>query len=459
MYFHIVVLNGDIMEINGVRILDYETFDPKSPFDFKELLKIGEATEKLRSTIPPISKFLQYIDEKTATYVDEVLEEANTVPFPFTTKGTGQRVERFLKENGYNWMAIEDFTPEIMTLRNLNDGREHFVRQEYDKLWVKRRMNHYHKDMMVRGLRTYMATSMSSAFQTSGPNEGKLSPYQNLPKNLLKYDVAGSEGISQDEFKIHNNRSTPYIYYGSERGNSQSFLRAIESPMFFILGPRNLYKLDENGDPIAKYLKGKFIGYEEREITDEDWLLLVIPYTKNKPFVINQQVVRTSGRDKDYESYFAISMSDDFNNGGRSYSMNPFPNITYQKYIIRDYIHGYPMSSDAHERANEDGDEWYTEDAAKANEFVNRNFNYNYLQEMSGVYSRQHPLPNEKKKQFDLSTKRGQMYKSSTIKNLKQFGGYTPYNIYGVLMKTDESTERDYRLRQMGYGIINQTGF
>jgi hypothetical protein len=448
------------MEINGVRILDYETFDPQSPFDFKERLKIGEATEKLRSIVPPISKFLQYIDEKTVTYVDEVSEEANTEPYPFTTKGTGKSVEQFLKKNGYNWMAIEDFTPEIMTLRNLNDGSEHFVRKEYEKLWVKRRMNHYHKDMMVKGLRTYMATSMSSAFQTSGPNKGKLSPYQNLPKNLLKYDVAGSESISQDKFTHYDDRITSRINYGVDRGNSQSFLKAIESPMFFILGPNNLNKVGEGGIAIQKTDEnGTFIGYEQREIVDEDWLLLVIPYTKKKPFVINQQVVRTSGRSKDYESYFAISMSDEFTNGGRGYAMNPFPNITYQKYIIRDYLHGYPMSSNANDETDEDGNEWHITDAQKANEFVNRNFNYNYLQDMGGSFSRQHPLPNEKKKQFDLSTKRGQMYKSSTIKNLKDFGGYTPYTIYGVLMKTDELEETYYRLRQMGYGIINQTGF
>ena len=456
MYFHIVVLNGDIMEINGVRILDYETFDPKSPFDFKEPLKVGEATEKLRSTVPPISKFLQSIDEETAKYVEQLMKEAHTIPFPFTTKGTGKRVEQFLKENGYNWMAIEEFTPEIMTLRNLDDGREHFVRKEYDKSWIKRRMNHFHKDMVVQGLRTYTASSLSSAFSGYAPPKNVLSPYNNLLFTLLKYDVAGSEGISQDEFKIHNNRSTMPISYGVQRGNNKSFLTAIESPMFFILGPSNIIKQDENGQWVRKYDEtGREIGWEEREVADNEWLLLVFPYTKDKPFVINQQVVSSSGGYKDYESYFAISLKDQFNNGGRGRTW--FQCLSYQKYILNDLLQGYPMSSDADYEYNEENKLTYRGDIR--NRFLLRNLNYNYLQEMS-EYGKQYPNANTKKEQFNLATKRGRMYKSETIANLKTFNSSNSgLTIYGVLMKTDESEERDYRLRQIGYGIINQTGF
>ncbi len=421
--------------------------EPDSP------IVLSDKTTMLRKLAPSMSQWLESIDKLAKDRLQECLDRFPATSkniFPFSTEGTGERVESHLKQEGYNWVHIEDIFPTLEQPLLGELGYSAGIVGGYSKLSVKRRLNALHPQMKVKGLRTYQsATPVQFFADDSGKHEIKWDTTFNV--GTLKYDI---EGITPNE---QESQHRTQIKEGDNLAE-RVIIDSVEEPMFFLIGPSvtALYHKGDDGQYITKRdEKGMLIGYEQRELTPDDFLLLAIPHTKKKPFVVNQ-TKQPKGSSVSAYSHIALTMKDADWGLDRNWGTSLLPHRLFQKYGNRNWdawIEGHKDLDIPIKRYW--GQDYYNYEKSIAGHILQHNLNYNEVHMDNDTY----PTINKKKNQFDLISHRGKIYSGIGEYGMVSWGSDGHGNsmvLYGIMMK-DDKAERELRLKELGLGIVNHS--
>ena len=416
--------------------MEFKELDPKEP------VTMSDKTAMLRRLVK-VEDMLESQNEQAQDRLQECLNRfpaTSKANFPFSTEGSGKRVAEHLKKNGYGWVHIEDIFPFDEDIDYIWDkvlNRRPYA--GFPRKTVKGRLNHLHSNMKLKGLRTFKSTSYVQWFSPNASDETLRNALFDV--STLKYDL---EDSTVHELKKSGNVVTVDNY------EDNSTIQSVPEPLFFLLGPASwdLTLKDENGEAIKKYdSEGRHISWETREPLPHEFRMIVIPHTKNKPFVINQEKA-SRGSDSIYTK-IAVNLD------GSEWS-------SLRMTLPRPKMQQYASNFDWNKRVEQEKDvELPITDANKYsgnwNDIVSRillhNQNYNLI-DMNDSY----PKIDTKKNQMDLITHDGKLYKTSALAKdgmIHWGSSRTGLALYGVMMKADEKSERELFLKTQGLGIVN----
>ena len=413
--------------------MKFKELDPKEP------VTLSHKTAMLRRLVK-IEDMLESPNKQAQDRLQECLNRfpaTSKANFPFSTEGSGKRVAEHLKKNGYGWVHIEDIFP-------FDEDIDTGAVRGFARKTVKGRLNHLHSNMKLKGLRTFKSTSPVQWFSPNKSDETLRNALFDV--GTLKYDLEDST--------VHELKSSGYNAVTVDNYEDNSTIQSVPEPLFFLLGPpsRNLLLKDEKGHMIKKYdSEGRHISWETREPLPHEFRMIVIPHTKNKPFVINQEKAYRNRSDSTYTKIAVNLDGSEWSKTSGAYNTLPRPKMQqyasvfdWNKIVEQEKDVELPITD-----ANKYSGNW--------NDIVSRillhNQNYNLI-DMNDSY----PQINTKKNQMDLLTHDGKIYKTSALaeNGMIHWGsGRTGIALYGVMMKADETSERELFLKTQGLGIVN----
>ena len=258
------------------------------------MVKLTNHTYELREWVYPISKYL----ESNENYLFELFynqlnsQSANKPsPFPFKTQGSGERVERYLNDNGYKWVSIAD-------LINMDDSIKKNAKS----------LNALSKKMKVNGLFTYFAQTWVAVKNHTVNSPQKIVSHS---YSTIKYDVKETINPKPMSPDMPNFPSD-----NVNQGLNKNFVDSVEFPVFLI--------------------------YENH--SQKQQALVVIPNLNKNPFIFKKKtrIVKTKrGKRKQYEQQLILNlplMADKPNSVQYSWTeaIKPYSNIKpmFQAYSI-----------------------------------------------------------------------------------------------------------------------------
>jgi len=409
--------------------------------DPKEPIVLTDKSAMLRRLVPSLEGYLESPNKQAQDRLQDCLNrfpDTSKAAFPFSTDGTGKRVTEHLKQNGYNWVHIEDIFPFDEDIDyKYEEGR--INRKGFARTTVKRRLNHLHSQMKLKGLRTFKSQTYVQWFGESN----RTLQNQLYEVGTLKYDL---EDSTVHELKRSHQRVTVDNYQENATINS------VSEPMFLLLGPSawDLTLKDENDDDVKKYdSDGRHISWETREPLPNEFRLVAIPHTKNKPFVINQQQP-ARGMSHSTSSKIAVNLD-----GAEWGFRQTKPRDTMQQYSTQRFDWNKAVEEEKDTElpisdANKYGGGW--DDIISRILLHNKNYNHISMNDS-------HPQVNSKKNQMDLINHDDKLYKHSALaeQGMIRWGSSNRSQLvlYGIMMKADEKSERELFLKTQGLGIVN----